>query len=744
MRNALASLPISEVLDTVARTLGERTTAVLVAPPGAGKTTGVPPALLDANWLGGGRIILLEPRRLAARGAAERMAQMLGEKVGDTVGIRARLDTRVSNRTRIEVVTEGVFTRMILDDPALEGVGLVVFDEFHERSLDADFGLALALDAQTGLREDLRVLVMSATLDGARVGALMGDAPVIHAKGRAYPVATRYVGRPAGGMGHADAVASTIARALSEETGSILAFLPGQGEIRRAESQLRDRIGDRAIDIVVLHGGLDRAAQRAAIAPAPDGRRKIVLATAIAQTSLTIEGVRVVVDSGLERLPRYDAGAGVTRLETVRVSRATAEQRQGRAGRTEPGVCYRLWSEPETQGLLPFTPPEMLSADLSGLLLDCAAWGVTSPETLAWLDPPPAGALAAARADLRALGAIEETGTLTALGRQIRELPLAPRLAAMVIKAAEAGDAAARQAADIASIFSERGVGGTSFDLDDRLTALSRDRNPRARALRQLADGWAGQAIRGRKANRTQALSPDDGQPSAAALLALAFPDRIAMARGKRGNFLMANGRAAQVDEISPLSSAGFLVVGELSGSAASARILLAARLDERELERIAGDRIETHLSVTFDESAGGLRARAERRLGAMVLARETRPVPPSDASAQALAEGAARMGLDKLKWSAAQRQLRQRVAFVRNAALVASPGAESEWPDLSDDALAATVSTWLAPFIGGLTRLGDIGADRLGNALDVLLPWALRQKLDASAPTHFVAPTGQ
>lgn len=730
-------LPVDDVVEDVKAALAAGRPAVLVAPPGAGKTTGVAPALLDADWLAGKRILILEPRRIAARAAAERMASLRGERVGETIGLRARLDTRVGPGTRIEVVTEGVFTRTILDDPALDGIGLVIFDEFHERSLDADLGLALALDARAGLRDDLRLLVMSATLDGARVASLLGDAPVITSNGRAFPVETRYVGRPADHTRIAEAVAATVLRALAEETGSILAFLPGQSEINRTASRLAEQTRDATVDIVALHGGLDARAQRSAIQPAPTGRRKIVLATAIAQTSITIEGVRLVVDSGLERVPRFDADAGLTRLETVRVSRATADQRRGRAGRTEPGIAYRLWSEAETQGLVAFTTPEILSADLCALLLDCAAWGVTAPATLAWLDPPPPGGVAAARSGLEALGAIDGDGRLTSLGRDLRALPLAPPLAAMVLAASRLG--AGHEAALIAAILSERGAGGTSPDIDDRLQSLRRDRNPRSEALRNLATDWGRRAtaLAGRPATGATLPSPPT---STAALLALGFPDRIGKARGPRGTFLLANGRAGLVDPASRLAGAEFIVAAELTGRAAGARITLAASLDAADLATVAGARITTIAETVFDPATAALRSRSQRRLSAIVLASEPRAVAPGPAAAALLAEGLARLGLDRLPWTPAQRQLRHRAAFVA-AARTADNGPQSI--DLSDEALASTVTTWLAPFIGHATRLGDIDAGHIAQALDALLPWTLRQQLDSQAPTHFVAPTG-
>ncbi|MCC7267969.1 MAG: ATP-dependent helicase HrpB, partial [Caulobacteraceae bacterium] len=429
-------LPIEEVLPALKAALAEGPNAVLVAPPGAGKTTGAPPALLDAPWAAGGRIVVLEPRRLAARAAAARMAAMLGEPVGETVGFRVRMQSKVSARTRIEVVTEGVFTRRILADPGLDGVAAVLFDEFHERSLEADLGLALAHDAQGLLRPDLRLLAMSATLDGAAVARLLDDAPVIESRGRAFPVETRCLGRdPA--LRLEDQMVRAVERALAEETGGVLAFLPGQGEILRVAERLSERLRNRPVDIAPLYGALDLAAQDRAIAPAPPGRRKVVLATSIAETSLTLQGVRVVVDCGLARVPRYDVAAGVTRLATVRVSRAAADQRRGRAGRTEPGVCYRLWDEAETRSLPPFAEPEIRQADLSGFALDLARWGARDAASLAVLDPPPKAAFAEARDLLARLGALDEAGALTAHGEALARLPLAPRLAHMLRKAAE-------------------------------------------------------------------------------------------------------------------------------------------------------------------------------------------------------------------------------------------------------------------------------------------------------------------
>ena len=723
-----APLPIDAVLPALKTVLESRTVAVLVAPPGAGKTTRVPLALLDAPWLQGKRILILEPRRLAARAAAARMAETLREEVGGTVGIRARLDTRVGSKTRIEVVTEGVFTRLILDDPTLEGIGAVLFDEFQERSLDADLGLALALDAQQGLREDIRLLVMSATLDGARVAALMGDAPVIESEGRAYPVETRYLGRDATRRIE-DQVAEAIRRALRTDSGSLLVFLPGQGEIRRVERLLQESIANEAIEIAPLYGAMDKAAQDKAVEPARPGIRKIVLATSIAETSLTIEGVRVVIDSGLARIARFEPDIGVTRLETVRVSRAAADQRRGRAGRTEPGTCYRLWDEGATQSLAPFADPEIRAADLRGLLIDCAAWGVADPSALSWLDPPPAPALAEARADLLRIGALDADGRLTERGKAIRALPLPPQLARMVVDAAELG--AASEAAEIAALLVERGLGGDAVDLAHRLAAFRRERSRRTEDMRRLAQGWARQVASVR--------SERDGDVSPARLLALAYPDRIAKARGQAGQFLLANGRGAALDASDALARQPYLVVAEMTGRAAATRILAAVPLDEMELGRIAGERIEIRVEISFDAGALALRARRARKLGAVTLASDTMPVPPGEASAAALAEGVLGLGADRLPWTAAQTQFRDRVAFLRSADL--ARGAESDWPDLSQEGLASP--DWLAPHLLGVTSLAGIGADRLDAALHALLPWDLRKRLDEEAPTSFEAPTG-
>jgi len=720
-------LPIDDVLDELRTALAARTSAVLVAPPGAGKTTRVPLALMDESWLRGRKILVLEPRRIAARAAAERMAHTLSEAVGERIGLRARMVSKSGPKTRIEIVTEGVFTRMILDDPALSSIGAVLFDEFHERSLDADLGLALALDCQCGLRDDLRILPMSATLDGARVAQLLGNAPVIASEGRAFPVETRYLGRDNNARIE-DQMVDAVMRVLRTESGSILAFLPGQGEIRRGEERLKERISDPAIALAPLYGAMDMKAQDLALKPARKGLRKIVLATSIAETSVTIEGVRVVIDSGLARVPRFEPDAGVTRLETVRVSRAAADQRRGRAGRTEPGVCFRLWDEPQTQSLPAFAEPEIRSADLAALLLDCAEWGTTDPLMLSWIDPPPAAAINAAREELMGLEALDKSGRITAVGRRLRSLPLPPRLARMVIFAAERGQA--EEAAEIAAVMVERGLGGNDPDLADRLEGFRRDRSRRASEMRKLAIGWARLASEGRPAQE-----PLEEMPIAC-MLAFAFPERIGKARGAPGQFLLANGRGASIDLTHPLARSPFLVSAELSGSAASTRILLAAAADEADILAAASHRIRENDEIEFDQSAGALRSRRVRRLDAILLTNEPRAVMASEETARLLADGIAKFGLSRLPWSKEQIQLRDRVGFLRAAG-------EDEWPDLTDEALAKTATEWLAPFLAGKTKLSEIGAEDLGAALDALLPWNLKRRLEEEAPTHFEAPTG-
>jgi len=717
-------LPIEAVLDDLKAALAARTSAVLVAPPGAGKTTVTPLALLDQPWTRGGKILVLEPRRLAARAAAARMASTLKESVGDTVGYRVRLQSKISNRTRIEVITEGVFTRMILDDPGLDGVAAVLFDEFHERSLDADLGLALARDVQQVLRDDLRILVMSATLDGARVAALLGDAPVIESEGRAHPVTTHYLGRNPGERID-ESAARAVQKALAAETGSILVFLPGQGEIRRTEERLRERLRDPGVLLAPLYGALDAAEQDRAISPAPPGVRKVVLASAIAETSLTIEGVRVVIDCGQSRVPRYDPASGLTRLETVRVSRAAADQRRGRAGRTEPGVCYRLWEEPETRALTPFSRPEILEADLSGFALDLARWGVRDASGLAFLDAPPAGAFTEARSLLHGLQALDEQGELTGHGKALASLPLPPRLAHMLLVGAGQGQAAL--AARVAAILTERGLGGNDADLRTRLERFDRDGSPRARDARQLAERWARDAAR-------HATTAARGEADPALLLAEAYPERVAKQRGKPGEYLLASGRGVFVEPTDVLARERWLAVGELGGGAARDRILLAAPLEEEALLAEFADRLETEDRIEPD-ARGKVKAHRIVRLGRIVVAEREVDRPPAEVVEAALLGEVRRKGVGGLPWGERAGGLRDRVAFLR--------ANEATWPDLSDTALGETLEDWLAPQLAGKTSLAQLTDGLLAQALDALIPWELRRRLDSEAPERFEAPTG-
>ena len=719
----LPRLPITDVLPSLGKALDTGTRAVLSAPPGAGKTTLVPLFLLKAGWRGDSRIILLEPRRLAARAAAGRMAALLGETVGETVGYRMRLDNRVSAKTRIEVVTEGVFARMILDDPELSGVSAVLFDEFHERSLDADFGLALALDVQAALREDLRILVMSATLDVERVSALLGDPPVIASEGRSFPVDIRYQDRPAG-----ERIEETMTRAIIEahrsETGSILAFLPGQAEITRTAERLEGRF-DARTTVVPLYGNLGEKEQDAAIRPAAPGTRKIVLATSIAETSITIDGVRIVIDSGLQRLPVFEAATGITRLETVRVSRASADQRAGRAGRTEPGVAIRLWHAGQTAALPAFTPPQILSSDLSGFMLDLAHWGVTDPAALRLVDQPPPAAVEEARNLLGLLGALDEAGALTPTGKRIRDLALPPRLAAMILHAAKDGEQVA--AARLAVLLTEQGLGGAAIDIEERLRRFASERGERAEAARRLAQRMADGF--GKSASAT-ASAPG-------ALLMHAFPDRVALQRGGRGRFVMANGRGAELPETERLAGAEMIVVADLTGQAGRQRILAVAEIDRAAVEAGLAEDILREDQCVFDRASRQVRARRVVRLGAMILEETPLPRPAGPKAAAALADGVRQLGLQVLPFSRDAAQLRDRIGFLYRS--IGEP-----WPDTREAALMARLGDWFVPFQENTRGLDDVSAASLHEGLMALVPYEAQRELTRLAPTHFEAPTGQ
>lgn len=717
-------LPIHAVLDDLKTSLMMAEAVVLAAPPGAGKTTVVPLALLDAPWLAGGRILVLEPRRLAARAAAERMASTLNEAAGETVGYRTRLQSKIGPRTRIEVITEGVFTRMVLDDPGLEGVGAVLFDEFHERSLDADLGLALARESQSLLRPDLKLLVMSATLDIAGVSKLLADAngdaaPVIEAQGRAYPVETRYLGRnPAERL--EDAMARACRQALGEETGSVLAFLPGQGEIHRTAQRLNEWLNDPNGDVVALYGALDKAEQDRALKPSPPGRRKVVLATSVAETSLTIEGVRVVIDCGLSRVPRFEPSSGLTRLATVKVSRSSAEQRRGRAGRTEPGVCYRLWDEEQTRGLVQHQRPEMLEADLTAFALDLARWGARAADGLALLDPPPAGAFAEARKVLERLGALDGQGALTPHGQRLTRIPLPPRLAHLVAEAADQGDALT--GARIAAVLSEPGLGGNEVDLRDRLRGLDRDRSPRARDAQKLAERWARTASNGKSAS--------DGAADIGALLASAFPERIAKARGKPGEVLLASGRGAFLDPTDGLAREPWLAVAEVGGGEARDRIRLAAPVDPADLAHQIT--VEDRLTR---EPSGRMVIRRIRRIGAVVVDEKITGAPDRAAITAALQAEVERDGLAALRWGERASSLRARLAYLRTL--------DAGWPDVGDAALIEARQNWLWPLLDTVQSLEAISDAALEQGLRTLIPWDRQRALDELAPQRLTTPLG-
>ena len=696
---------------------------VLQAPPGWGKTTLVPPALLDESWLAGQRILLLEPRRLAARAAAARIADLAGETVGGpTAGYQVRLDRRIGPDTRIEVLTEGILTRRLQSDPGLDGVGLVIFDEFHERSVHADLGLALALDVRSGLREDLRLLVMSATIDGTVVAALLEDAPVVELGGSSYPVEDRYLA----GTEPEDAVAL----ALAETDGDVLVFLPGEREIRRAARRL-DRLGAGLV-VRPLYGALSPADQDLAVRPDTAGRRKIVLATTIAETSLTIDGVRTVVDAGLARVPRYEPATGMTRLITVRVSRSSADQRRGRAGRQAPGVCYRLWSQGER--LAAHQRPEILDTDLASLTLELAAWGVTDPAELRWLDPPPAPAMTEARDLLVGLGALDGNGRITATGRRLVDQPRHPRLAHLVLRGAELGFAPT--ARTVAALLDEPDVlvgpaDRRARDLTIRVDTLRGDAPPFGTSLRRGARHRVAQLAGG---NATLRAADRD---LVGASVALAYPDRIAARRSdQRGEFLLANGRAVSVPAEDSLADEEFIAVAEASGDRENGRIRTAAPIDRAEIETLFADRLERRRRVEWDRQRRDVIAVEERRLGAIVLSSGPVPDPAAGALSAALVEGVRSLGIDALGWSGRAVALRQRVRFLR-----AQLG--DRWPDLSDQALIDDLTTWLGPHLVGCRRWADVERIDLSVVLSSLLGWNDGADLERLAPTRVVVPSG-
>ena len=747
-RPMLPDLPVTEALPALTTALGAGSNAVLLAPPGAGKTTLVPLVLKDAPWAAGGRLLVLEPRRVAARAAARRMAELLGEQPGGTIGLSTRLDRAVSAATRVEVVTEGLLVRRLQSDPGLEGVTAVLFDEAHERNLDTDLALALCLDLQRALRPELRLLAMSATLDGAAFAALLGDAPVVESLGRAFPVTIEHRARDlADPRDLPEAVAAAIRTALRDHPGDVLAFLPGWGEIRRTA----ERLGGVDAEVLPLHGELPPAEQDRALAPST--RRKVVLATSIAETSLTVPGVRIVVDGGFRRAPRLDPATGLARLATVRISKAAAEQRAGRAGRTAPGLAIRLWTEALHRGLAPADRPEILEAELSGLALDCAAWGA-EPAALPFLDPPPAGALAAARALLRDLDALDAEGRITAMGRRMARLGTHPRLARMLAAAETEGEKAL--AADLAALLEERDPIrdreapsdiALRLDLlhgsDHVLLPADARRRDRGRATDRAAEADRGAVHRIRRAaalhrRRLGVHGNTCPEGDAGALLAAGFPDRIAAKRGVMdGAFRLASGQGARLPATDPLAKAPLLAVADLALQGTEARIRMAAPLDRAVLEARFPDRFLREEGASFDPRAGAVLARRRLRFGPLVL--EEAPLPEADPAgiAAALAAAIAERGLRDLPWTEAARQLRARIGWMRQL--------EGEaWPDLSDAALAATVQDWLAPYLSGRSRLAELAGLNLHDILLGLLPWEQRRRLDAALPVRIDLPAGR
>ncbi|WP_223480556.1 MULTISPECIES: ATP-dependent helicase HrpB [unclassified Pseudomonas] len=742
----MISLPIDEVLPALREALATRHEAVLEAPPGAGKTTRVPLALLNEPWLAGQTILMLEPRRLAARAAAERLASELGEKVGETVGYRIRLDSKVGPRTRIEVVTEGILTRRLQDDPALEGVGLLIFDEFHERSLDADLALALSLNGRELFRDDqpLKILLMSATLEGERLAGLLDDAPILRSEGRMYPVAMRW-GRPfQPGEFIEPRLVQTILEALNDETGSLLVFLPGQAEIRRVHQQLADALGENTqVLLCPLHGELDLAAQRAAIDPAPAGKRKVVLATNIAETSLTIDGVRVVIDAGLARVPRFDPGSGMTRLDTQRISRASATQRAGRAGRLEPGVCYRLWSQDQHEQLAAYASAEILSADLAGLALQLGRWGVT-PTQLVWLDVPPAAAYAQAQDLLDRLGALDGE-SLTRHGQAMAELPAHPRIAHLLLRGQALG--LADMACDVAALLGERDIlRGAGADLHSRLVLLSGEERAARGAqggvqrARQLARQYRGY-LRGKA---SEPVSDPEHPRWLGALLALAYPDRVAQQRRAGGaEYRLANGRAALFAEADSLMKQPWLVIADLGSRQGQReeRIYLAADFDPALFDSVLAEQVRVVDQLDWDEREGVLRAERQRKVGELILSREPLTGLDETARSQALVNLVRRKGLELLPWTPELRQWQARVALLRQLDLASKD--QSEWPDVSDAALLRSLEHWLMPYLGKVSRLSHFANLDLSSIVHNLLPWPLPQRLDELAPHHLSVPSG-
>ncbi len=741
-------LPIEVAIPQIRSTLREKRCAVLQAPPGAGKTTRVPLALMEETWLEGRKIVLLEPRRLAARAAAQRMSELLGEPLGKRVGYHIRLDRRIGPQTRIEVLTEGIFTRRIQGDPSLAGVGLVIFDEFHERSLNTDLGLALCLESGEVLRGDLRILIMSATLDGESVSALIGDAPIVSSPGKNWPVETVYnpFSNRGTDLGTVDrACAAAVGKALSEEEGDILVFLPGVAEIRRTEILLQNRMDDGSIDIVPLYGNLSKHQQDRAIHPSLPGRRKIVLATAIAETSLTIEGVRVVVDAGYMRTARFFPGIGMSRLETLPASKASADQRRGRAGRTQSGVCYRLWTKESHRMRRAFTLPEILQADLASVALELAAWGVRNPRDLKWLDPPPEGAFSQAGHLLRELGALDADGRITPHGREMADFGIHPRLANMVLRARKIG--LGSQACWLAALLGERDFitfTGRFHDADIRLRLeiLSAGENGKLPQVRQVSvHGGVVDRIRktaGRFVRNLGIRHEKIDACHAGRLLAFAYPDRIAMARkGGQGGFRMASGGGARFLETDPLCAQDFIVPADLDGDPRNSRIYLAAPYHEIDLEKDFGYLFRKKNTVAWDKKTASVIAKEETVYREIVIRENLLRHPDAEDICRELIRAIRKNGLRVLPWNKGLNRWRDRIVFLK-----CSAGCE-DLPDMTDSGLEYTLEIWLQPFLSGISSFALLKKIDLKSALQSLLTWKQRQQIDEQAPSHITVPSG-
>jgi len=742
----MTALPVDSIVPELKKALKNSPNAVLTAQPGAGKTTRVPQALLHESWLNNQRIIMLEPRRLAARAAAHRMAVTIGQKVGETVGYRIRMDKQIGPHTRIEVVTEGILTRILQHDPSLTGYGLVIFDEFHERSLHADLGLALCLESQKVLREELRILVMSATLDTGKIASLLGTAPIISCEGQLFPIETHYLGQPDPKFTE-QTVVQNVKTAFSHNTGNILVFLPGMAEIRRVEGGLQRLDLGPTVHVAPLYGNLSQSEQDLAIQPPPPGQRKIVLATNIAETSLTIEGIRVVIDTGLVRVARFDPRRGMSRLETIKVSQDSADQRQGRAGRIEPGVCYRLWTASEHQALLHRSTPEMLEGDLSSLALELALWGTTNPNVLSWLDAPPTGAYSHARELLMRLGALDEQGHITSHGKQMVDLPLHPRLAHMVLKAKPLR--LEPLACELAALLSERDFlktqpGERNMDLRVRVDVIH---HPKNMTKGVIVDRTALQRIHKATEQLKRLLNltssekgrTKDDPDKVGLLLAFAYPDRIAQCQNRAEHrYRLANGRGAYFSEPQALSSEDHLVIAHLDGGQQWARIFLAAPVHLEDLEEYFPDQIKEVQFVTWDHRALEVTASRQRRLGELILQDQPLRHPDPDQVTTALIQGLRQQGIDCLPWTKELRNWQARVLFMRRI-----EGENSDWPDVGDQHLLDTFEEWLGPYLTGLTRLNQVRRIDLKKPLHALLTWKQQKELDQQAPTHFSVPTG-